>query len=913
MLIFNMPSILVKTKLYIPYLRTQLVERTRLLDKLSQAYQAHHRLLLVNAPAGFGKTTLVRSWIETVQSPTAWFTIESGDAYPRQFLNYLVSAICQALPELGDALLPVIAANPPLPTEYILTLLVNQILDSKQPLIVVLDDYHNIDSPEIDQILAFLLDHLPATTTLVITTRTTPAFSQARPRARAQMTEVTLRDLRFTSAETEDFFKINFGLHLESEVLTYLKRVTEGWAAGLQLLATSLHEETALKDILKSLKENRIYTADYLTREVLEGQPEDIQSILYCASALEKISPELAAAMLLIDEDAARLWLAAIQKQNLFLFPLDSSAQWYQIHPLFRDVLQKKAEQILPRQKRILHGRASIWFETNGIIKEAIRQALDAEDQRRAINLLQSHAEALLLSGHYDTFLQFVAELDPDYGKQAPVLLAYRAAAMLFCEYSQQSILAALDQAEELTPKGRLAGEIGAIRAILQSFTTDPEEGIALSIKALEKIDPKRAFFRNLLMRNLGIAYLIQNDLVNATLWFEQLLRSSFEIEDWGGVLAAYTHLTSIRKIQGRLKEAGVIYKKALTFIEEKHLELMPDAIKIVSGYGQLLLHWHQIEKAKAYFKRAIQLGKKTDIYYTHSAYHGLCEAYILENDSRSALTTIQELRYLTQGKQDLYQSLHDQQTLAMEARVHLTAGRIERAFIWLVSSGIDQASPDELLTRFGYDLGLILPVAARIYLAKNQTEKAIQLLEGTIPYFVRQNANAYLTSAYSTLAIAHQQAGHQDKAVGALTKAIELAESEDNFGDFMVVGEKLTPLLYETLSAGIAPSFTSQLLSYLSTFQPSHRSSINDLGNIDPLSHREMDVLRLISEGLTNQEIAQKLYLSTNTIKSHSIKIYRKLNVSNRNQAVSKARLLGILPSQQEQDLPSQFSHYRP
>jgi LuxR family maltose regulon positive regulatory protein len=248
-----------------------------------------------------------------------------------------------------------------------------------------------------------------------------------------------------------------------------------------------------------------------------------------------------------------------------------------------------------------------------------------------------------------------------------------------------------------------------------------------------------------------------------------------------------------------------------------------------------------------------------------------------------------------------------------MEARVHLTAGRIERAFIWLVSSGIDQASPDELLARFGYDLGLILPVAARIYLVKNQTEKAIQLLEGAIPYFVRQNANAYLTSAYSALAIAHQQAGHQDKAVGALTKAIELAESEDNFGDFMVVGEKLTPLLYETLSAGIAPSFTSQLLSYLSTFQPCQRSSINDLGNIDPLSHREMDVLRLISEGLTNQEIAQKLYLSTNTIKSHSIKIYRKLNVSNRNQAVSKARLLGILPAQQSQDLPTDFSHYRP
>lgn len=913
MLIFNMPSILVKTKLYIPYLRTNLVERPRLLDKLSQGYQQHHRLLLINAPAGFGKTTLVRAWVETVQAPTAWFTIETGDAAPRQFLNYLVSAICQALPELGKTLLSVMTATPPLPIDYILTLLVNQVSESKDPLIIVLDDYHNTDSPEIDKILSFLLDHLPTTTTLVVTTRTTPAFSQVRQRARDQVTEVTMRDLRFTSAETEDFFCINFGLHLESEVLTYLKRVTQGWAAGLQLLAMNLNEETALKDILKSLKENRIYTAEYLTREVLEGQPEGIQSMLYCASALDKINPELAAAMLLIDEPSAHHWLTAIQKQNLFLFPLESPSDWYQLHPLFRDVLQKKAEYILPGQKRILHGRASIWYESQGMFKQAIHHALLAEDQRRAIRLLQNHAEDLLLSGRYDAFLQFLGQLDPDYGRQAPLLMVYRAAAMLFCEYSQQSILTALEQAEAQAPRGKITGEINAIRAVIQSYTTDPEEGIALAKKALSKIDPAHAFFRNLVERNLGVAYVIQNDLVNATPWFEQLLMSSYDLEDWGGVLAAYNYLTFIRKAQGRLKEAGVIYKKALTFIKEHQLEMMPHAIKIVSGYGQLLLHWHEVEKAKSYFKRAIQLGKKTDIYYAHSAYHGLSEAYILENDHRSALTTIQELRYLTQGKQDLYQAIHDQQTLAMEARVHLAAGRIERANIWLISSGIDHLSPDELMSRFGYELGLILPVAARIYLARNNTEKAIRLLEGIIPYYIQQHANAYLTSAFSTLAIAQQQAGRQEKAVRALTKAIELAETEDNFGDFMIAGDKLVPLLYETLSAGIAPAFTSQLLSYLSAFHPCHRSSVNDLNTIDPLSHREMDVLKLISEGLTNQEIAQKLYLSTNTIKSHSIKIYRKLNVNNRNQAVSKARLLGILPSQQAQDYPHDFSHYRP
>ncbi len=337
--------------------------------------------------------------------------------------------------------------------------------------------------------------------------------------------------------------------------------------------------------------------------------------------------------MLLIDETSARQMLAIIQKQNLFLFPLDSQSLWYQIHPLFREVLQKKAEGLLPGQKRILHGRASMWFENNGMIKEAIQHALTAGDQRRAITLLETHAEPLLLSGKYDAFLQFVAALDADYGRQAPILMVYRVVAMLFSEYSQQSILDALQQAEAQIPKGKLTGEIGANQSRHSRLYCRPTGRDHPFKKSLEKISSKHTFFRNLVERNLGVAYLLRNDLVNAIPWFEQLLLSSYELGDWGGVLAAYYYLTLIRKVQGRLKEAGVIYQKALAFIEENNLELMPHAIKIIAGYGQLLLNWHQVERAKAFFKRAIQLGKKMDIYYAHSAYHGLSEVYLTEND----------------------------------------------------------------------------------------------------------------------------------------------------------------------------------------------------------------------------------------------------------------------------------------
>ncbi len=411
-----------------------------------------------------------------------------------------------------------------------------------------------------------------------------------------------------------------------------------------------------------------------------------------------------------------------------------------------------------------------------------------------------------------------------------------------------------------MTPEGELSGEIGAIKAIIKSYTSDPQKGVEFSKKALAKIDTNHTFFRNLVERNLGVAYLLMNDLMNASPWFEKLLLSSYALNDWGGILAAYNYLTFICKIQGRFKEAGVIYKKALEFIDANNLELMPHAIKIIAGYGHLLLQWHRVEEAKTYFKRAIQLGKKTDAFYAHSAYQNMSEAFIRENDTRSALAAIQELRYLSQGKQDFYQQVNDQHTLAVEARIHLEAGRIERAYIWLISSGIDKLSPDEMMEKFGFEMGFILPVAARIYLAKDQPGRAIQILEGIIPKFIHQNANAYLTRAFNTLAIAYSQTNQLDKAIKALTKAIELAEPEEDIGDFMIVGRKLVPMLYESMSAGIAPKFIRRLLNLFATFDPSKRSPGNDLVNIDPLSQRELDVLELIAQGKTNQEIAQDL-----------------------------------------------------
>lgn len=519
----------------------------------------------------------------------------------------------------------------------------------------------------------------------------------------------------------------------------------------------------------------------------------------------------------------------------------------------------------------------------------------------------RNDSEALLLAGKYDLYLQLTNSIDAEAMRKNPLVLVYRAAAMFFSEYPTDAVLKELDRAEKYDQLCKYDGEINALRAILKIYSDDPEKSIKQSHIALSKIDPKNTFFKNIIERNLGIAYTIKNDLNNANIWFENLLMSSYSLGDWGGVLAAYNYLTYIRKIQGCLTEAGVIYRKALNFIDEKRLAFMPHSIKIIAGYGHLLLKWHRIDEAKIQIKRAIQLAKDTDIRYAYTAYQYLCEAFLMENDSRSALSVIQELRHLIQSKTDLYQDIHMKHTQMIEARVHLAINRVDRAYEWLIASGMLDLSVEDLTQRYGFRLGFIIPIAAQIHIAKGQLDEAVRILEAIIPQFLTQGATTHLVRTLCVLAVAYHQQGDEDRAVNSLNKALTLAEPEDNLGDCLFIGRSLIPVLYNISKDSIFTTFIHRLITILSAMDFSLKSNQKDINYVTPLSHREMDVLKLIAEGMTNREIARELYLSANTIKSHSIKIYRKLNVNDRNQAVSKARSLGILPMK-EQPLYNNF-----
>ena len=519
----------------------------------------------------------------------------------------------------------------------------------------------------------------------------------------------------------------------------------------------------------------------------------------------------------------------------------------------------------------------------------------DKENPSGLLKDVEKQIIALLMGGSYTQCMEFIDSLPVHVFTNLPSLLVYKATAMLFSEFPRQSILEVLSEAENCPRSDTIEGPITAILALLESYTGDPETGIRLSSKALLLIERQNLFFKNLMEHNLGVAYTLKNDLQNANLWFEKLLLSSIQLQDFSGILASYYYITHIRKVQGRFYDASVIYKKALEFIQDNNLDYLPHAIKIRTGYGHLLLQWHRIDEAKYYLNKAIQLAKQTDILYAHTAYQYLSEAFIRENDFNNALAVIHECHQNKLGIGDLYEHIHHQHFLAMEARIQLETGGIEQAYDWLLAMGYDQLSADDLRSNFREQMGFFIPIAARIFIAKGMPEKAILLLEAVIPKFIQQGANSYLIRSLNAQAAAYCAIGEPDKAIVNVIKAVKLGQCEKNLGDFIFIGRQLMPVLYEIMYSGLATEYCSHLLSILSSMQP---ENISKSQGINPLSPREMDVLALIARGLTNQEVAKVLFLSTNTIKSHSIKIYRKLQVNNRNQAVSKARLLGILPN---------------
>ena len=415
-----MSTPILATKLYIPPPRPKIVLRPRLIERLNEGLSAGRKLTLISAPAGFGKTTLVSEWVAGCERPVAWLSLDEGDNDPTRFLTYLVAALQTIAANIGAGVLAALQSPQPPPTESILTTLLNEITTIPDNFILVLDDYHVIDSKPVDEALTFLLEHLPPQMHLVIATREDPHLPLARLRARGQLTELRAADLRFTPAEAAEFLNQVMGLNLSAEDIAALETRTEGWIAGLQLAALSMqgHQDTA--SFIQSFTGSHHFVLDYLVEEVLQQQSESVQTFLLRTSILDRLCGPLCDAVLGSPSASGQETLEYLERANLFIVPLDNERRWYRYHHLFGDLLRQRLGK--PKEFAEFHLRASQWHEENGDLGAAFHHAIAAGDFVRAAGLAEAAWQGMNESFQSAAWLGWVKKLPDKLIRTRPVL-----------------------------------------------------------------------------------------------------------------------------------------------------------------------------------------------------------------------------------------------------------------------------------------------------------------------------------------------------------------------------------------------------------------------------------------------------------------------------------------------------------
>ncbi len=554
-----------------------MVTRPRLIERLSEGLSAGHKLTLVSAPAGFGKTTLVSEWVSVIPHPTkvAWLSLDAGDNDPTRFLAYLVAALQTISAGIGTGVAAALESPQPPATEALLTGLLNEIAAMRQEFILVLDDYHLVDARPVDQALAFLLEHQPPQMRLVIATREDPPLPLARLRAQGQMTELRAADLRFTPAEAAEFLNRVMGLNLSAEDIAALESRTEGWIAGLQLAAISMQGHQDTSGFIESFTGSHHFVLDYLVEEVLGQQTASVQTFLLRTSILDRLCGPLCDAVLGSPAAAGQETLEYLERANLFVVPLDNERHWYRYHHLFGDLLRQRLGQSLASGDIAgYHIRASQWYEDNGLEVEAFHHATAANDVARAERLMEGKGIPLHFRGAVNAILAWLASL-PKSVLDARPLLWVRSATMALTagqtagveeklRSAEAAIANALQNADP-DPRARdLIGQIACARATLAVTRYQPEAMIVQAHRALEYLLPENSGFRFTANWALSIAYLFQGDRAAARRVITEALSLSQTSASKFSMILATSHLGRLQELEGQLYLAAETYRRAL-------------------------------------------------------------------------------------------------------------------------------------------------------------------------------------------------------------------------------------------------------------------------------------------------------------------------------------------------------------
>ncbi len=929
-----MINTILATKLFVPPPRPKIVPRPRLIERLNEGLNEGHMsgVTLISAPVGFGKTTLVSEWVAACNCKVAWLSLDERDNDLARFLTYLIAALRTVTPNIGEGVLCTLQSPPLPPIETILSALLNEISALSDQTVLVLDDYHLIDSKPVDQALTFLLEHLIKQMHLVITTREDPQLPLARLRAQGRLTELRATDLRFSASEAAEFLNQVMSLNLAAEDISALENRTEGWVAGLQLAALSMRGREDVHGFITSFAGDDRYIVDYLVEEVLERRPESLRNFLLQTSILDRLNGPLCDAVTCQGGSKARL--EALQRGNFFVVPLDDKRHWYRYHHLFGEVLHLHLMAEQPDQVSVLHRRASEWYEQNGSPADAIRHALAGEDFERAAGLVERIVRAMSRNRQDAILLGWLKALPEALIRDHPVLCNLYAGVLMRNGEIQgvETWLLAAERWLTLTDNGRDWPEVAPATMVV----ADPEEfrrlpgavtvhraGLALILgnvagtmvyarKALDLAPEDDFLRRGGAATLLGLAYWTNGDLDAAQRMYAEgmawLQRADFISDVIGCALA----LADITIAQGRLHEVIRIYEQALQLAAEHGTPTMRGTADMLVGMSELYREQNDLHTAFQYLLRSKEQGEHTGLPQNKYRWR-VAMAHIRESegDLNGALELLSEAERLYVG--DFSPNVRP--VAASKVRVWVAMGRLDEASGW--ARELNLTAQDELsyLREFEHI------TLARILLARYKHDiedcpilEAMGLLDRLLTAAEDGGRVGCRIEILVLQALAHQAQGDLPAALIPLHQALVLAGPEGYVRLFVDEGSAMRQLLLEAADHGIYPEYTGKLLAAFGAqgqrsesaspiFAPPADQSLieadaprtqNSL--VEALSQREIEILRLFKTELSGPEIADQLVIALSTVRTHTKSIFSKLEVNNRRAAIKRAAELGLM-----------------
>ncbi len=888
---------LLVTKLYIPPARSDRVPRRALIARLNAALRGDAALILLSAPVGSGKTSLLSEWIAQNKLPTAWISLDERDNEPARFGQYLAAA----LGTLEIGLDPDAGQWAFVSLDSLITQLINHLAETASDCVLVLEDYHVIIDPAIHEAMRLLIEHRPPQLHLAITTRADPPWPLAQLRTRGQLIELRGHDLRFTLDEAQSFLNHIMGLDLSGEAIAALETKTDGWIAGLQLAGLALQTPLPAPGsadhaaFIQAFAGSHRRVVDYLAEQVLSRQPIPVQRFLLETSILERLSGPLCEAI--TGQGQAQARLEALERANLFLLPQDDQRRWYRYHPLFADFLRARLRELQPERWQELHHRAAEWCERHGLLAQAVDHALAVEDAEQATRLVEQIAEAIWRRGEMMRLLGWLEALPESLLRARPRLCIFHAWTLnivgrydVVQQRLQEAELGLADCAEP--ERATLRGMLAATCAIVAAMDGQTDQVKALVQQALEDLPETNLVWRSVVTRNLGNAYLLDGQTEAACAAFTEAFHLSEQADNTYMALVSLYELAEAQIVQGRLQPAAQTCESAIRLAEAHGAQELTVTGALHIALGEVLYEWNALDESIQHIQTGLEVGRRG-------------QSLGVQVCGSTRLGRVARARGETQLAAEAFQQA--MQLAPVQRRTSFVAHHDAQAQLWryqpnalqlVQASGRWPQSPTYMAEAVHLTL-------ARVWLDRDRLADVIQLLNIIRPAAEAAGRLGRVIEMCVLEALTHQANDDLASALAALEQALTLAAPAGYTRIFVDEGEPMAALLAQV--TGTQRSYARQLLA---AFEQGGKGAWRHEGDgsaprlshspaaplIEPLSDREQEILRFIAVGLSSQDMAQRLVLALSTVQWHIKNIYSKLDVHSRTQAVARARELGLL-----------------